>query len=232
MSLIAGIDGCPKGWVCLIKNSDTGVIRAFIIESLNELLSEKLDLALIDIPIGLTNSGARDCDEKARKSLKAPRASSVFPAPIRPILAAKNYTDACRIGTEVHGKKISKQAWEIIPKIKAADDFLRADPERNRWLREIHPELCFWEWNNRTAMVHSKKRTAGRIERESLVLSVYGKAYEEAQVSLPKNEYANDDLLDAFAALWSAERVMSGKAFTIPASPPTDSCGLRMEMVV
>ena len=37
--------------------------------------------------------------------------------------------------------------------------------------------------------------------------------------------------LDAFAALWSSERVAVGKALLLPAAPPVDSCGLRMEMV-
>jgi hypothetical protein len=32
------------------------------------------------------------------------------------------------------------------------------------------------------------------------------------RLSLPRGQYANDDLLGAFAALWSAERVVAGKA--------------------
>jgi predicted RNase H-like nuclease len=49
--------------------------------------------------------------------------------------------------------------------------------------------------------------------------------------SLPRGQYGSDDLLDAFAALWSGERVVAGKEFLLPAKPPLDTCGLRMEMV-
>jgi len=37
-----------------------------------------------------------------------------------------------------------------------------------------------------------------------------------------------DDLLDAFAVLWTARRIAEGKAVTLPARPPLDSFGLRM----
>ena len=40
----------------------------------------------IDIPIGLTDSGPRQCDIQARRLLGARRGTSVFPAPIRPAL--------------------------------------------------------------------------------------------------------------------------------------------------
>ena len=40
-----------------------------------------------------------------------------------------------------------------------------------------------------------------------------------------------DDLLDAFAALWTAERILRGEAITVPKVPPEDRYGLRMEMV-
>jgi predicted RNase H-like nuclease len=42
---------------------------------------------------------------------------------------------------------------------------------------------------------------------------------------------ADDDLLDAFAALWTAERISNGTARTVPAAPLEDRFGLRMEMV-
>ncbi|MFL5635521.1 MAG: DUF429 domain-containing protein, partial [Gemmatimonadaceae bacterium] len=43
---------------------------------------------------------------------------------------------------------------------------------------------------------------------------------------------ADDDILDAFAALWTAERVARGAAITLPhADPPMDSVGLPMRML-
>ena len=40
-----------------------------------------------------------------------------------------------------------------------------------------------------------------------------------------------DDIVDAFVALWTAERIACGTAISIPAKPPLDGYGLRMEMV-
>ena len=46
-----------------------------------------------------------------------------------------------------------------------------------------------------------------------------------------KNHVADDDILDAIAALWTATRIVHGEAQTLPKGPPTDSIGLPMEMV-
>ena len=63
------------------------------------------------------------------------------------------------------------------------------------------------------------------------MLPKFGQAYRSLQSSLPHGKYANDDLLDAFSALWTAERVFNNQAMALPSDPPLDSCGLRMEMV-
>ncbi|MBI4571221.1 MAG: DUF429 domain-containing protein, partial [Chloroflexi bacterium] len=42
---------------------------------------------------------------------------------------------------------------------------------------------------------------------------------------------ARDDLYDACAAAWTAARFARGEHGTLPAEPPTDSRGLRMEIV-
>lgn len=52
-----------------------------------------------------------------------------------------------------------------------------------------------------------------------------------AQRTLPRGQYKNDDLLDAFAALWTAERIYQGKATELPDNPPTDAFGLKMAIV-
>lgn len=233
MAVVAGIDGCPAGWLCLTKDLSTGAVQARILVSISDLLrlAPRPEVVLVDVPIGLTATGPRECDVEARAHLKAPRASSVFPAPIRPTLVATSYRQACQIGAAADGRKLSQQAWAILPKIREVDIFLRTDSTLNQWVREVHPELSFWAWNGGKAMVHRKKSTAGRAEREALVKPAYGATYTAAQSSLPRGQYRNDDLLDAFAALWSGERVVANKELVIPAKPPVDSCGLRMEMV-
>lgn len=233
MTVVAGIDGCPAGWLCLTKDLATRAVQASILASIGDLLdlAPRPDVVMVDVPIGLTAAGPRVCDREARACLKAPRASSVFPAPVRPTLVATSYEQACQIGQDTDGRKLSRQAWAILPKIREVDVFLRADPTLNRWIREVHPEVCFWAWNDTQAMAHRKKSRDGRAERESLVRPRYESAYTAAQSTLPRGQYGNDDLLDAFAALWTAERVAGGKELILPAKPPVDAFGLRMEMV-
>jgi len=233
MATVAGIDGCRAGWLCLTKDLVTGEIHSCILERISELLTLKPRprIVAIDVPIGLKDSGPRACDLQARALLKFPRSCSVFPAPIRPVLTAKSYVETCQLGLKADGRKLNRQTWAIMPKIVEVDACLSAHLTLQRWIREVHPEVCFCAWNDNIAMVHRKKSSDGRAEREVLVEPRYGKEYQAVQPSLPRGQYSNDDLLDAFAALWTAARVAAESATVLPANPPLDSHGLRMEIV-
>ena len=94
---------------------------------------DSLDIVAVDIPIGLNEgyeAGGRFCDRQARKCLRG-RASSVFPAPVRPVLAASSREEACTLSraSAPHGKAISKQTFAILPKIREVDELLRRRPE-------------------------------------------------------------------------------------------------------
>ena len=158
MVVVAGIDGCPSGWLCLTKDLAAGTIHARILPTIGALLvlDPRPQAVMVDVPIGLTDSGPRECDLQARAHLKAPRSSSVFPAPVRPTLVATTYAQACQIGEKADGRKLSQQAWAILPKIREVDMFLRSDPTFQQWVREVHPEVCFWAWNGNKAMANRK----------------------------------------------------------------------------
>jgi len=231
--LIAGVDGCQSGWLCVTKGLSTGEVGARILARIDDVLTltPRPDVLAIDVPIGLTDKGPRACDLEARARLGKPKSSSVFPAPVRPTLKATTYAEACDLGVKADGKMLSRQTWAILRKIQEVDTFLRFDLTRQKWIREVHPELCFWAWNGKRAMSYSKKKPVGRTEREDLVISRYGAAYTSALSTLPAGRYSKDDLLDAFSALWTAERIHAGKALSLPVCPPIDSCGLRMEIL-
>jgi predicted RNase H-like nuclease len=231
MANAGGIDGCRGGWLCLTRNGSTGKIDARILSNIREVLAfrPRLDVLAVDIPIGLTERGPRLCDREARARLGRARGSSVFPAPIRPVLAAATYEEACRIGRAAEGRALSRQAWGIAPKIRQVDDFLAADYSRQDWLHEVHPELSFWCWNGGVPMTHNKKTPEGRREREELVVSRFAEALPAAR-SMLNGGFSQDDLLDAFAALWTADRILSGDALVFPKDPPRDARGLRMEI--
>jgi predicted RNase H-like nuclease len=155
----------------------------------------------------------------------------VFPAPVRPALDGSDYADACNLSAAACGKRLSKQAYAIMPRIKEIDTLMRADPTLQATVREVHPEVCFYAWAGRP-MSHPKRTLEGRSERLQLVNQHFGGAFEKLRPMLRRSEVADDDLLDAFAALWTAERILDGTAQTIPAVPPEDRFGLRMEMVM
>ena len=72
----------------------------------------------------------------------------------------------------------------------------------------------------------------GRAERLILVNEHFRGAFDRLRPTLPQRSVADDDLLDAFAALWTAERILNGTSQTVPRVPPEDRFGLRMEMVM
>jgi len=190
----------------------------------------QLDVLAIDIPIGLPERGPRACDREARAVLGA-RRSSVFPAPPRAVLGATSWQQACEIRNGLEGKRISKQTWAIVPKIREVDDALRRVPGRSAWVREVHPEVCFWAWNG-APMKHAKKKAPGRDERLALVCRHFGtRAFSEVRDRFERCDVADDDIVDAFAALWTAERILRGEAVQMPSAPPLDPEGLRMEIV-
>ena len=233
MKIVAGIDGCHEGWLCLVKDLISNEVSLHILTNISGLLSlePKPDVITVDIPIGLPDLGSRDCDTLARSHLLQPRACSVFPAPIRPVLIATTWDQACKIGRKAEERALSQQTWAILPKIKEVDSFLRDNPSFQSIVWEVHPEISFWVWNNKKAMITRKRLQEGRRERETLVSSLYNGAYQKLQERPAQGQYRNDDLLDAFSALYTAERFAKKSCLFIPENPIKDIHGLRMQII-
>jgi len=234
MNWVCGVDGCPGGWV--VVGLDLGTCRVFWmrVEWLDQIRwrDRRPAVIAIDIPIGLVDSGARACDLLARRLLGRPRSSSVFTAPIRPVLEASDYRDACRIRRAIDGKKMSKQAYNITPKIAKVDQELISSEALQAVTFEVHPEVSFYHLAGGRSMEHNKKKQAGIQERRNLLEPVYMDAVQRALEAIRELGSGPDDILDAFAALWSAERICKGKAISLPPDPPFDVFGLPMRIVV
>ena len=87
-------------------------------------LSPDLAVIAIDMPIGLSDAGSRECDVAARKLLQ-PHGTRVFPAPPRAALAhADDYEAACRASIAATGKSLSKQTWNLLRSIAEVDRYL------------------------------------------------------------------------------------------------------------
>jgi len=233
MVWVAGADGCRRGWFRASRETRTGELRFDVHEKPSGLLRTAPSPRVlgIDIPIGLPDQGRRACDEAARGVL-GPRRSSVFAAPIRAALRAASREEASRITFARDGRRVSTQAWGIYPKVRSVDALLTVSPEARARIREVHPEVCFWAWNAGQPMPASKKTRAGRLRRRRHVEGWLGAGVVAAARRLyARRDVADDDILDALAALWTATRIVAGQARTLPAVPPVDSTGLRMEIV-
>jgi predicted RNase H-like nuclease len=185
----------------------------------------------VDIPIGLTNAGRRQCDAQARALLGAPRGNSVFPAPIRPAINASSRAVASQITQATDGRKVGAHAWGIFRKVRDLDAVLVANVARQHQIREIHPELSFWAWNGSRPMAYKKKSKQGELERRRLIDAHYGnQVVGQIRIKYRVGQVGHDDIQDALAALWTAERIVVGTAIVIPDPPPLDSAGLRMEI--
>src|ERR1700730_2022314 len=107
---VAGVDGCRGGWVGFKVDLTSLDISVHIIDLPFILKNKPDDLATLalDIPIGLLD-GSRACDKAARKLLGQPRGTSVFAAPCRASLTAKNHAAASAINRQKTGRGLSQQ---------------------------------------------------------------------------------------------------------------------------
>jgi predicted RNase H-like nuclease len=235
----AGIDGCRAGWLCVaeIENSLQSFICADISRVVQQLPADTL--IGIDVPIGLPDTDSRRCDLEARKLLGR-RGVSVFPAPLRwTIEHMANDTSYARVHAEqrrhhARGKGLSQQAWRLLPKIHEIDSFLREDPSRAERIVEVHPEVSFHFWNGEAPLPGSKKSREGTVARARLIDASWPGERERLLHELRaahRGEFAEDDLCDAFAALWSMRRHRSRTAITLPSRVNRDSVGLPQQIV-
>lgn len=222
-SCIAGVDGTRRGWIAMVKDGDSIEARTLATDEDLLALFHSCAVVAIDIPIGLSESGPRSCDHHARRFLGR-RASSVFPAPLRPLLALREYAEANRVARDLQKRGISKQGWAIVPKVAQVDRLL----QRHRHLRgrvyEVHPEVSFAAWNEHEPLAASKHSKEGLDARRALAEAHFG-----ALPATPK--YASEnDALDAIAALWTAERILAGRAREL-GDARADLTGLPMRIV-
>lgn len=230
-----GIDGCRAGWFCVRLDTAGGWSCRLAADAQGVgALAAGAAGALIDIPIGLVDSGAdgRDCDRAARRLLRR-RAACVFSPPARQALAATGYAQALALNRTATGRGISLQAWGLVPKIRAIDALLRSRPALRGVLRECHPELCFLALNAGLAMQHGKRRPAGQHERLALLARYFAGSqalFEQTCGRFPRRQVARDDIIDAMVCAVTA-RLGAGVYRTLPDEPPRDGQGLAMEIV-
>lgn len=230
-----GIDGCRGGWVwCGLLD---GRWQGGVISRLDQIdWLERIDLALIDMPIGLLEGGGdeRRCDREARALLGRPRASSVFRPPCRGALDASDYAQACELNRARTGVALSKQTWNISPKIRELDRLLATKRELRIRLREAHPELCLWALAGGNPMQYNKRTARGREERLALLSAVDQDCI--AMIGLLENAHvrrilAVDDIVDAMVLALTARACVQVTPRSLPSEPQFDETGLAMQLL-
>lgn len=219
---VAGVDGCRGGWVSFKVDPMSLATSVDLIDISCILKNKPNDLAIlaIDIPIGLLD-GSRACDKAARKLLGQPRGTSVFAAPCRASLSAKNHAAATAMNLQLTGTGLSQQAWGIASKIKQVDDAIT--PGCQKWVFEVHPEVSFSALAGERPMAHRKKTKAGVTERLDLLHAVFPDI--ERHLQNRPSGVGKDDLLDAGVGAWTALRICKGEAQRV-CDPERDDKGL------
>lgn len=233
---LAGVDGCAGGWIAAFVHPTGGEARLRVVPRFADVLAapETPAVVAVDMPIGLperTGRGGRAAENQVRPLLGA-RQSSVFSVPSRAAIYAPDYGAACRVAqnTSDPPRKVSKQLFNIAPKIREVDEALRSAPTARVF--EVHPEVAFWRLNGERALTEPKKiksrpYDAGLALRRRLLIAA-GLPAEAVAAAPPPRGAAADDLLDALACAAIARRIHAGAARPFPDPPPRDAFGLAM----
>jgi predicted RNase H-like nuclease len=203
---VVGVDGTKGGWVG-IELDDGRFTTSYALRPIATDFQEVADALVIaiDIPIGF---GPRKADAEVRAFLRG-AASTVFTTPRREVLEMK-------FGP---GLGVSAQSHALGPRILHVTELAESDAR----FCEVHPEVSFRAMNGGQALSHRKKSAAGAFERLE-ILHRHGIDLDELGEAAP---LPLDDVLDAAAAAWSANRIASGTAKTIP-DPPEVVDGLAL----
>jgi predicted RNase H-like nuclease len=200
---VAGVDGTKGGWIA-VELDDGEVDGVRLIPLIESAFSELEDARVIaiDIPIGF---GPREADIAARRFLVG-ATSTVFSTPPRATLEVP-------FGP---GLGVSAQAHALGPRILHVTELAARDGR----FHEVHPEVSFRAMNAGAPLLYRKKSAGGVIERLAL-LARQGIRFGDlgAAGSVPM-----DDLLDAAAGAWTANRIALGSARSLP-DPPEERDG-------
>lgn len=196
-----GVDGWRGAWIGALL--DGREVTFLMLPDVRAVLAVP-DVAVvgIDMPIGLPDAGRRACDVEARRLLGR-AGSSVFPAPLRPVLDAPDYAVACAVARAISGRALSVQTWNLVPAIAALDDALGNPPLEA--VVEVHPELAFRALDPRVGERKASARGLAQRMRALLPEMDVLDALATAPEGLPVV-----DALDACAAAWSARRLAEG----------------------
>jgi predicted RNase H-like nuclease len=225
MQRVAGIDGCRSGWLIVEAHTDLSKAELNFAPNWHDVKSTARVIA-VDMPIGLSRDGVRQCEVEARRLL-SPCASRVFKTIARGALrfAQKDWNVANQWSKDQGFGGISKQIWNIRPKIKEIDRAIA--PADQLRVVEAHPELAFARLNGGRPL-DSKHTRGGILARQALLQRAGFTNLDGWLQSLRGRGAKADDLFDACVLVLTARNILRGDGREVPAVEQRDSRGLKM----
>jgi predicted RNase H-like nuclease len=226
--LVAGVDGCPGGWIAVLWRGPGSKLASVLCRDFSAVLALPVTVIAVDMPIGIPDWYGREADRVVRRLIGA-RRSSVFPTPARPMIAATNYQEACAIN-RTHSdpsRAVSRECFALLPKMREIDSAMT--PELQDRIFESNPELAFRTMQG-ASLANAKRSRAGSEVRKSLLRKQGMKLEALLAGGHARRDCKEDDLLDAAALAWVARRIRDGESQRFPPDPPRDGRGLRMEI--
>jgi predicted RNase H-like nuclease len=190
-------DGCRGGWVVATRTS------VVVLGGLAPLVEDSTIVAVgVDMPIGLPDDWGRAADVEARRFLGGRRGVTVFPTPPRPLLHETDHATANARSRQLFGRGLPRQSFHLLPRLRELDELARTQGKDQ--MLEVHPECSFRALAG--VALPSKHTPEGRVVRQSMLRPLFGDVID----ARPRGAEP-DDVLDAFAVLWSVERFLRGE---------------------
>lgn len=114
-------------------------------------------------------------------------------------------------------------------KVREVHAYMRAHPGSAHYLFEVHPRLSFLELQGGAGEQPVSRRKPRFRDQLSFLCDIYpSQALHQALTAFRHAEASRNDILDAFAMLWSAKRIATCRAERLPSAPVYDARGFDM----
>jgi len=230
-----GVTYRDGSWLA-VSFTDAGYEETAVFDGIGDCWAayeEEARLLLVDVPIGLVESGdpVRRCDALARELL-GPRSGAVFDPPVREATRKRRYSAANRVHERKAGAALSEAAFERSDAIAMCDELLGEVPEAAAVVRSAHPELCYRAFAG-TPLAHDEATAAGYAERMRTLATQDRDAppvVQKVAEATAGHDVPVVAVLDAVVLAYTAAPG-GGELRTLPAEVPTDAGGRPMELV-
>ena len=231
-AFVLGIDACPAGWAVCRLDQTGGCALCVVehIESLGDAI-ESSSGAYIDMPIGIPSDAKRCCDSKA-KTLLGRHHARVFMTPAREVFEQPDYQRANALSKQRYGGGLSKQMWNIMPKVRSLDALLQRRRSLRQRLHECHPEIALWGLGGEV-IASNKATPEGKSARVRLLRAYIDQPEHliaEVRHEIPVKHARDDDLTDAMICAVTAAGVWDGTVHPLDKALPIDDTGLAMNI--